>query len=117
MSEGSFEPTVIFFRLTNSLVTFQTIMNKILKNLINTRKVVSFINNIIVVIKKEKEHNKVVEKVVKRLAKDDLYIKPEKYKQKVKEVGFLKVVIGLERIKMKEEKMKGVFVRINDSRL
>ena len=117
MSEGSFEPTVIFFRLTNSLVTFQTIMNKILKNLINTRKVASFINNIIVVIRKEKEHNKVVEKVVKRLAKDDLYIKPEKYKQKVKEVGFLGVVIGLERIKIKEKKMKGVFVRIDDSRL
>ena len=80
MSEGSFEPTVTFFRLTNSLVTFQTIMNKILRSLINTRKVASFINNIIGVIKEEKEHNKVVEKIVKRLAKDDLYIKPGKYK-------------------------------------
>ena len=28
--EGVFKPTVIFFRLTNSLVIFQTIMNKIL---------------------------------------------------------------------------------------
>ena len=30
MPEGSFEPTVIFFELTNSPVTFQIIMNKIL---------------------------------------------------------------------------------------
>jgi len=80
MSERSFEPTLIFFRLTNSLVTLQTIINKILRNLINTRKVASFINNIIMVIEEEKEHNKVIEKVVKRLAKDNLYIKPEKYK-------------------------------------
>ena len=35
-------------------------------------------------------------------------MKPEKYKRKAKEVGFLGVVIGLEGIKMKEEKVKGV---------
>ena len=35
-------------------------------------------------------------------------MKPEKYKWKVKEVGFLGVVIGPERIKMEEEKMKGI---------
>ena len=28
--EGLFEPNVVFFGLTNSLVTFQTIMSKIL---------------------------------------------------------------------------------------
>ena len=46
--ERLFEPTVIFFRLTNSLVTFQTIINKILQDLINTGKVASFIENVIV---------------------------------------------------------------------
>ena len=35
-------------------------------------------------------------------------MKPEKYKWKVKEVGFLGVVIGPERIKREEEKMKGI---------
>jgi len=76
MSERSFEPTIMFFRLTSSLVVFQTMINKILRNLINTRKVASFIDNIIVVTEKEKRYDKVVE----RLAKNDLYIKPEKYK-------------------------------------
>ena len=37
-----------------------------------------------------------------------MYVKPEKCKWKVKEVGFLGVVIGLEEIKMEEEKVKGV---------
>jgi len=49
-----------------------------------------------------------VAEVIKRLEENDLYVKPEKYKWKVKEVGFLGVVIGLEGIKMEEEKVKGV---------
>ena len=46
--------------------------------------------------------------MVKRLAENDLYVKPEKCVWKVKEVGFLGVVMGLERIKIEEEKVKGV---------
>ena len=77
--EGLFEPTVIFFGLTNSPVTFQTMMNKILWDLINTGKVASFIDNVIVGTEEEKGHNEIVEKVVKRLAENNLYIKPEKF--------------------------------------
>jgi len=55
-------------------------MNKIFKDLINTGAVRSFIDNVIVGTEKEEEHNEVVEKVVKRLAENNLYIKPEKYK-------------------------------------
>ena len=83
-------------------------MNKILRNLINTGKVVSFINDIIVGTEKEEVHDKIVEKIVKRLAENELYVKPEKYKWKVKKVEFLGVVIGSERIKIEDEKMKGV---------
>ena len=98
----------MFFGLTNSLVTFQTMMNKILQDLINTGKVVSFIDNVIIGTEGEKGHDKLVEKVVKRLAENDLYVKLEKCKWKVKEVGFLGVVIRLERIKMEKEKVKCV---------
>jgi len=48
--------------------------------LINTEKVASFINNVIVEIKEEEEHDKVVEKVVRRLVENDLYVKSEKCK-------------------------------------
>jgi len=68
-------------------------MNKILRDLINTGEIVSFIDNIIVKMKEEERHDKVVEEVVKRLVKNDLYIKLEKCKWKVKEVEFLGVVI------------------------
>jgi len=76
--------------------------------LINTGEVASLIKNVIVGTEGEKEHDEVVEKVIKRLAKNNLYVKPEKCKWKVKEVGFLGIVIGSDRIKIKEKKMKGV---------
>ena len=52
ISEESFELTVMFFGLTNALATFQTMMNEILWDLINTGKVASFIDNVIVRIEK-----------------------------------------------------------------
>ena len=99
---------VIFIGLTNSLATFQIIINKILWDLINTGEVASFIDNIIVGTEKEKGYNEVVKEIVKRLVENDLYVKSKKYKWKIREVGFLGVVIGSEGIKIKEEKMKRV---------
>ena len=58
--EESFKLTMMFFRLTNSLVILQTIINKILQDLINTGKVMSFINNVIVGIEEEKGHDEIV---------------------------------------------------------
>ena len=78
--KGSFKPIVMFFGLTNSLTIFQTIINEILWDLINTGEVASSTNNVIVRTKENKRHNKVVEEVVKMLAENDLYIKPEKCK-------------------------------------
>ena len=92
MLEGLFKPIVIFFRLIISLVMFQIIMKKILQDLINTREVRSFINNVIVETGKKEGHNKVVE-IVKKLAENNLYVKLEKCKWKIRKVGFLGVII------------------------
>jgi len=107
-SEGSFEPMVMFFRLTNSPATFQAMINELLRDLINTGKVVVFIDDVIVGTEDEERHDELVAEIVKRLEENDLYVKSEKYKWKVREVGFLGVVIGPEGIKMEEEKVKGV---------
>ena len=79
-SEGSFEPTVMFFRLTNSPATFQAIMNKLLRDLINTGKVAAFIDDVIIGTESKEGHNKLVAEVIKRLEKNDLYVKLEKCK-------------------------------------
>jgi len=104
----SFEPTVMFFGLTNSPATFQAMMNELLRNLINTGKVAVFINDVIVGTENKEGHDELVVEIIKRLEENDLYVKPEKCKWKVREVGFLGVVIGPERIKMEKEKIKGV---------
>ena len=76
--EGSFEPTVMFFGLTNSLAMFQAMMNELLRDLINTGKVVAFIDDMIIGIETEEGHEELVAKVIKRLEENDLYVKPEK---------------------------------------
>ena len=96
---------------------FQTTINEILWNLINTKKVVSFINDVIIGMEEKDGHDELVEEVVKRLVENDLYIKPEKYKWKIRKVGFLGVVIGPEGIKMKEEKIKGIFEQLTLKRV
>jgi len=63
---GSYEPVVIFFRITNLPAMFQDMMNEILRDMINKKKVMAFI-----------------EEVLRRLEKNDLYVKPEKCAWKV----------------------------------
>ena len=108
MTPGSFKLIVMFFRLIKLPAIFQTMMNEILKDLINTRKVVSFIDDVIIGTETKEGYDKLVEEVVKRLAENNLYVKPEKYKWKIKEVGFLEVVMGPEEIKIEKEKVKDV---------
>ena len=108
MPEGLFEPIVMFFGLTNLPVTFQAMMNELLRNLINTGKVAAFIDDVIIRMETEEEHDKIVAEVIRRLEENDLYVKLEKCRWKVRKIGFLGVVIGLEEIKMEKVKVKGV---------
>ena len=80
MPEGSFEPTVMFFGLTNSPATFQAMMNELLRDLINIGKVAAFIDDVIVETEMEEGHDELVAKVIRRLEVNDLYVKLEKYK-------------------------------------
>jgi len=81
--EGFFKPTVMFFRLTNLPATFQAMMDELLRDLINTGKVVAFIDDIIVGMDTEEGHDEIVAEVIRRLEENDLYIKPEKCKWKI----------------------------------
>ena len=54
-------------------------MNEILRDLINKGKVVTFVDNVLVETKTKEEHNEIIEEVLRRLEKNDLYVKPKKY--------------------------------------
>ena len=78
--------------MKNSPATFQVMMNKILRDIINEGKVVVFVDNILVGTEMEEGHDEIVEKVLRRLEENDLYVKPEKCMWKVRKIGFLGVV-------------------------
>ena len=104
----SFEPTVMFFGMTNSPATFQMMMNEILRDLINKEEVAVFVDDVLVGTETEEEHDEIVEEILRRLEENDLYIKLEKCIWKVRRIGFLGVVIGPKGIEMKEEKVDRV---------
>ena len=105
---GSFEPTVMFFGMTNLPVTFQAMMNEILRDLINKGKVTVFVDDVLVETEAEKDHDEIREEVLRRLKENDLYVKPEKCVWKVRKIRFLGVVIEPNRIEMEKEKIDGI---------
>ena len=67
-----------------------------------------FVDNILVETETEKGHDEIVKEILKRLEKNDLYVKPEKCMWKVRKIGFLGVVIGPNGIEMEKEKVDEV---------
>jgi len=53
-------------------------------------------------------HNEIIEEILKRLEKNDLYVKPEKYMWKARKIGFLGVIIGPNGIEIKAKKVEEV---------
>ena len=76
--------------------------------MINQGITVTFIDDIIVTTEIEEGHNEVVEEILKWLEENDLFVKPEKCKWKVREMEFLGIVIGLKEVEMQKEKVEGV---------
>ena len=75
---GPYEPVVMFFGMTNSPATFQGMMNEILRDMINEGKVAAFVDDVLIGTETEEGHDKIVKEVLKKLEKNDLYVKPEK---------------------------------------
>ena len=55
-------------------------INELLRDLINTGKIESFIDNMMVETKSKERHDELVEEILRRIEENDLYVKPEKYK-------------------------------------
>jgi len=70
----------MYFGLTNSPTTFQTMMNDLFQDLINQGNMAIFIDDILVATDTEEEYDELVEEVLKRLEENDLFVKPEKCK-------------------------------------
>ena len=71
-------------------------------------EIVVFIDDVMIATEIEEGHDEIVEEVLRRLEENNLFIKPEKCVWKVREVGFLGVMIGEDRIRIEKEKVQGV---------
>ena len=76
--------------------------------MIEKGEVAAFIDDVMIATETEEGYNEIVEEVLRRMKENDLFMKPEKYVQKVREVGFLKVIIGLDDVRMEKEKVQRV---------
>jgi len=107
-NRGLFEPLVMFFGMTNSPATFQTMMNDIFWNLIVEGIVVVYLDDILIFTKTEEEHTQAVRQVLQVLKENKLFLYPEKcefYKQRIEYLG---LVISENKVSMDLVKVAGV---------
>ncbi len=107
-NRGLFEPTVMFFGLTNSPATFQWMMNDIFRDLIGEGKVTIYLDDILIFSKTLDEHRQIVKRVLQRLRKNKLFLKAEKCEFEVLETEYLGVIISENSIRMDPVKIASI---------
>jgi len=105
---GLFEPLVMFFRMTNSPATFQTMMNDVFRTVIVEGIVVVYLDDILIFMKTEEEHEQVVWRVLEILAEHKLFLRLEKCEFHWKQIEYLGLVISENKVVMDPVKVAGV---------
>jgi len=107
-NRGLFEPLVMFFGLTNSPATFQSMMNDIFRDLISDGVVCVYLDDILIFTSTIEEHRRITELVLERLRKHKLYLKPEKCEFEKEKIEYLGLVISRDKVEMDPVKIAGV---------
>ena len=81
------------FSLTNSLATFQTMMNDIFCDMIEEGVVCVYLDDILIFTKTLLEHQKITRRVLERLQEYNLCLKPEKCKFECTQIEYLRVTV------------------------
>jgi len=98
----------MFFGMTNSPATFQTMMNNIFQNLIAEGIVVVYLDNILIFTKTEEKHAQVVRWVLQVLKESKLFLHPEKCEFYKQQIEYLGLVILENKVSMDPVKVAGV---------
>src|SRR6266481_1984754 len=108
MNHGLFKPLVMYFSLTNSLATFQTMMNDIFKDIMDEGFVAIYMDDILVFMQMIEHHREVVSHVLDILQKHRLYLKAEKCSFECPTVKYLGLILSEGHIEMDPVKIAGV---------
>jgi len=98
----------MFFGMTNSLATFQTMMNDIFRTLIAKGIVVVYLDDILIFTRTEEEYERAVWRVLEVLAEHKLFLCPEKCEFHQKEIEYLGLVISENKVAMDPVKVARV---------
>jgi len=95
------------FELKNISVTFQRLINNILRKYLNDF-VITYLDDILIYSDNLKMHHKHVHKVLAKLNEQAMYVKKLKSRFKIKKIQFLEYVIQFKQIKKNSKKTEAV---------
>jgi hypothetical protein len=98
----------MYFGLTNSPATFQTMMNEIFQDLIIEGVVSVYLNDILIFTNSLEEHRRITRLVLDRMRKHELYLRPEKCKFEKTKIEYLGVIISHNKVEMDPVKIARV---------
>ena len=116
-NEGLYEPTVMFFGLTNLPMTFQSMMNMLFHNQIASGELTVYMDDMVMhTSQKEGEmheehleyHRKIVNEVLAILEQNNLYLNINKCEFEQSHIDFLGVHIENNQLKMEDAKIEKV---------
>jgi hypothetical protein len=107
-NRGLFEPLVMYFGLTNSSATFQTMMNEIFQDLITEGIVSVYLDNILIFTNSIEEHCRITCLVLDRMCQHKLYLRPKKCEFEKTEIKYLIIIISHNKVEMDLVKIAGV---------
>jgi hypothetical protein len=98
----------MYFGLTNSSATFQTMMNEIFQDLITEGVVSVYLDDILIFTNSLEEHCQITCLVLDRMREHRLYLRPEKYEFEKTRIEYLSVIISHNKVEMDLVKIAGV---------
>jgi hypothetical protein len=103
-----FEPLVMYFGLTNSPATFQTMMNEIFHDLILDGVVCIYLDDILIFTNSKEEHDRITHMVLERLRQHKLYLRFDKCEFAKTRIEYLGIIISQNHVEMDPVKIVGM---------
>jgi hypothetical protein len=98
----------MYFGLTNSPATFQTMMNEIFQDLMTEGVVSVYLDDILIFTNSLEDHRRITCLVLDCMRKHKLYLRPEKCEFEKTKIEYLGVIISHNKVEMDPVKIAGV---------
>jgi hypothetical protein len=99
---------VIYFGFTDSLATFQMMMNEIFQDLITEGIVSIYLDNILIFTNMFEEHWRITHLVLDHMHEHKLYLQLEKCKFEKTRIKYLSIVISHNKVEIDPVKIAGL---------